>query len=341
MRKPFAKVARRTQVERLRRLAVRDLPAWGLADARVRLLLHGYNTTFRIDAADGRRYALRLNTAMPKPEPNLLAEVSWLAAIAADTGLRVPTPQRTLSGDWAARVPSPDHGRSVAAVLFSWLDGRDLGNRPTLDRARVVGRAMAILHDHASGWSLPAGAELPRFDNVLTDLPNRFDDHPALNAEAREVVLAAYQRAQACQDQAFATDAIIPLHADLHGGNLKWVSTGSTGGGSSGDGLANLRVFDFDDAGLGVPALDLAITVFYLRDDESLEAALKQGYAQVLAAARGSARRARGHGRRAQPAAPRRSAGAGQRRISGHAARLRGERHVAVAALARDREVPA
>ena len=42
------------------------------------------------------------------------------------------------------------------------------------------------------------------------------------------------------------------LHADLHGGNLKWHR-------------GRLAVFDLDDAGLGVPALDLAISTFYLR----------------------------------------------------------------------------
>ena len=278
MRKPYAEVSRRTQIGRLRQLAERALPAWGLSDASVRLLLHGYNTTFRIDTADGRRYALRLNTAMPKPEANLLAEVSWLAAVAADTSLQVPTPQRTLDGAWAIRVPSPDHDRDLPAVLFSWLDGRDLGHQPKPEQARAVGAAMATLHNHATTWRLPDGAELPLFDNVLTDLPNRFADHPALEGEPREVVLAAYEGAQASQDEAFASDRVIPLHADLHGGNLKWVSTGSTSGGgvstsSTSGGLANLRVFDFDDAGLGVPALDLAISIFYLRDDEAIEAA--------------------------------------------------------------------
>lgn len=325
MRKPFAEVTRRTQVRRLKRLATLALPAWGLTDAAVRLLFHGYNTTFRIEVADGRRYALRLNTAAAKPEPNLLAEVSWLAAVAADTPLRVPTPQRTLDGAWAARVASPDHGRDVAAVLFSWLDGRDLGHRPRPEQAWVVGRAMATLHDHATRWRLPEGAELPLFDRVLTDLPNRFGDHPALVGGAREVVLAAHERAQALQDEAFAAGGIIPLHADLHGGNLKWAAAGrdrgvrrddgqsgpddgqsgpddgesgrtdgesGRGDGESGrtdgesgrgdgSGLARLRVFDFDDAGLGVPALDLAISIFYLRDDVAIEEALKEGYASV------------------------------------------------------------
>ena len=62
----------------------------------------------------------------------------------------------------------------------------------------------------------------------------------------------------------------IVLHADLHGGNLKWHE-------------GRLAVFDLDDAGLGVPALDLAISTFYLRsaNRRASRQALREGYAQV------------------------------------------------------------
>jgi len=59
------------------------------------------------------------------------------------------------------------------------------------------------------------------------------------------------------------------LHADLHGGNLKWHE-------------GALSVFDLDDAGLGVPAVDLAISTFYLRSgDPEVEDALRAGYREV------------------------------------------------------------
>lgn len=271
MAKPFAEVTSRTQVRRLRELARTALPEWGLEGAELRLLNHGYNTTFRVDTLDGRRFALRINMMAFKTQPLLLAEVSWLAALSAETDLHVPTPQPTRDGAWSAQVHSADLGRELPVVLFHWLEGRNLGSRPTPAQLRAVGEAAAMLHEHAATWTMPAGAELPLFDNVLTDLPNRLGDHPALSRCDSEVLMAAYHRAQQLQDEAFAADRIIPLHADLHGENLKWVSTGSTSGA--------LSVFDFDDAGLGVPALDLAIAAYYLRDDAELEDALLTGYA--------------------------------------------------------------
>lgn len=268
MVKPFAEVTARTQVNRLRRLAQEALPAWGLRGASLTLLNHGYNTTFRVDLPDGRRFALRVNTQPHKTAAHLRAEVAWLVALSAQTGLRVPTPQPTTTGALCAAVPSPDHGRELPLVLFSWLPGRNLGERWTRTQARAVGAAMAGLHDHAEGWTMPVDAKLPLFDDVLTDLPNRLADHPALDAEARRVLSAAYERAQRLQDEAFAGATMIPLHADLHGHNLKWHDS-------------QLAVFDFDDAGLGVPALDLAISAYYLRDDQASEQALLAGYASV------------------------------------------------------------
>lgn len=216
MAKPFAEVTARTQVNRLRELARSALPSWGLEDASLSLLFHGYNTTFRVETTGGRRFALRVNTQPHKTDAHLQGELAWLAALSAQTPLHVPTPQPTRTGALSTSVASADHGRALPMVLFSWLDGRNLGDRWTNTQAQAVGAAMATLHDHAESWTMPPGAAFSPFDNVLTDLPNRLADHPALDAQARAVLTAAYERAQDLQNEAFAAGTVMPLHADLH-----------------------------------------------------------------------------------------------------------------------------
>src|SRR6478752_2634801 len=279
MVKPFADVTTRTQVARLRVLANKALPEWGLADASLRLLNHGYNTTFRVDAIDGRRFALRVNTQPHKTAAHLQGEVAWLEALSRETDLRVPTPQRTHTGALSALVESPDHSRRLPVVLFSWLDGRNLGTHWSREQARAAGALMATLHDHAERWKMPTGAAFSDFRSVLTDLPNRLGDHPALDAASSVVLERARARAQALQDEVFVANPSMPLHADLHGGNLKWQQDGV----STSTAPSALRVFDFDDAGYGPPGLDLAITAYYLRDASDTEAALRDGYASVRA----------------------------------------------------------
>jgi Ser/Thr protein kinase RdoA (MazF antagonist) len=137
------------------------------------------------------------------------------------------------------------------------------------EQGRALGRTMAALHDHAEGFTLPAEAHLTTFDEPL------FHDHSLLEGavpmtdEQAAVVADALERCRHEFGEAYAGQRPIPLHADLHGGNLKWHE-------------GTLAVFDLDDAGFGVPALDLAITTFYLRaEPPGVEAALREGYAQV------------------------------------------------------------
>lgn len=257
-------------MHRLRPLALRALAEYPLQVASVRLLNHGFNTTFRVDTTDGCRYALRLNVNSRRTPENLAAEAAWLAAIGTETDLWVPVPQPTIDGRLTTHVFSPDLHRSLPVALFSWLPGRDLGDDATPAQLEAVGRATAILHQHGARWQLPSGSALPAIDSVLMDVPYHLgNDHPLLSAADHEVIDAAFAHVQRHIDGLFAGGRRQPLHADLHVWNLKWYR-------------GRLIVFDFDDSGIGVPAQDLAISAYYLRDDAALEAALMEGYQQVL-----------------------------------------------------------
>ncbi|MEI8239661.1 MAG: phosphotransferase, partial [Actinomycetota bacterium] len=261
----FAERSYLSQVSVLRRAATEALTDYPLDVAHVRLLLHAYNTTFRVDTTDGRRFALRLNTGSRKTAAGLRAEMSWLDALATDTDLCVPVPLRTHDGRLFTEVHSAAVGRALPAAVFHWLPGPDLedGARPA--QLFAAGQAMATLHAHAEQWSLPPDATLPTLDNILLDVPDHLHDpHPQLTAERERVVHAAF-------DQVCSVLADLPtdqprhvLHADLHLGNMKWHR-------------GRLAVFDFDDCGIGIPLQDLAISSYYLRPHTSLEQAMAEG----------------------------------------------------------------
>jgi Ser/Thr protein kinase RdoA (MazF antagonist) len=61
------------------------------------------------------------------------------------------------------------------------------------------------------------------------------------------------------------------IHTDLHQWNLKRYRK-------------QIYVFDFDDAGIGQPVQDVAISLYYLRgekNDEGFRAALERGYSRI------------------------------------------------------------
>jgi Ser/Thr protein kinase RdoA (MazF antagonist) len=255
------------QVEALRPVAIEAARRFGLDDAQVGLVLHAYNTTFAAETLDGR-WALRIGTNSKSTPAMIRAHQAWQHALRAETDVVVPDPLAAPDGDYVVEVDSAGLGRPLLVVAAAWLDGPDLRD-PSVDQCHLLGSAMATMHEQALGWQLPEGAELSTFDTPLFGARDLLSNHDWLAPDERSVVDDAMNRTAATFHDAYAGQRLIALHADLHGGNLK----------AHNDGLA---IFDFDDAGLGVPLLDLAIATFYLRDGhDEREQALQAGYAEV------------------------------------------------------------
>src|SRR5690606_12254227 len=267
----YADLPHEQQAEALRPVVLAAADAFGLAVHRLEVRLHAYNTTYEttyeLQTVGGERFALRINTNSTSPEPEILAQQLWQLAIARETTVLVPRPIATADGRWCARVPSRALGRDLLVTCASWLEGDDVGE-PDAEVAHELGRSMAALHVQARTWQLPEGSSMPSFDEP------RFGDEDLLGTaelapHEREVVEQSRALAQEAFRRVYTGATSIALHADLHGGNLKW-----HGG--------RLAGFDFDDCGLGVPALDLAISTFYLRGGEAgAEEAMRAGYASV------------------------------------------------------------
>lgn len=259
------------QGRRLVAAATAVLPAFGLDGGRVTLASNEFNATCRVEHADGV-FALRLNTASPRTQAEVAGEVAWVRALAED-GVAVALP-RAHVGDEHPTVRVEGVDDPVPVVVHSWLDGPDLGEIIEDDPAvavpwlRGLGRVMARLHEHARDWPLPHGATRPTYDSVMLGFEDRLSeaDGPWRTPAVDEAVRTAQVRvAEDVGDVLAEPSGRHLLHADLHMWNAKPGPDGRP------------AVFDFDDAGTGHPLLDLAIAVFYLRDDERLETALLDG----------------------------------------------------------------
>lgn len=259
------------QVELLRHVALAAATEFGLGVKDLSLILHGYNTTFRLDADDGRRFAMRVNTNSHSTLANIAAQQAWCRAIAVETSVRVPEPFAAPDGRLVVGVESAEVGSPVQVVVNSWLEGPDVV-RCTSEQAHALGSAMGTLHEHAARWMPPAGANFPVFDEPLLGDEDLLTGHPSVAGQRGELIAEAMKRCRMACEAAGTGVRAIPLHADLHGANLKWHD-------------GSLAVFDFDDSGLGVPALDLAVATFYLRDgtmeSAAVERALREGYAEI------------------------------------------------------------
>ena len=286
------------QAAALRPVAEAAVARFSLPPGTLQLVTHSYNTTFRHDTARGPTHAVRVNTNSLSTSANIRAQQAWIHRLAG-AGFVVPDPVLTPEGEPFVTVPCPPLGRDVQVVVNTWLAGEDVGvpMRAGIagEVATELGASMARMHALARDWTPPPASALPVFDAPLFGDPDRLTGHTlgaviggtsggfpdrssGVGGPERPndppgglagVVAESLRRTSATFDRLYAGRTPIVLHANLHGGNLKWYD-------------GRLAIFDFDDAGLGVPELDLAIAVLYLREpDGTAERALLAGYRSV------------------------------------------------------------
>ncbi len=255
----------RRQVALLKGLAGPLLASYGMRGAELSLLNHGFNTSFKV-IHKGKKFALRINMNSVKSHEGVLAEVQ-LVRFLAERGFPCPRPVALNSGEFVGRVFVEPLGGEVDAVLFEWLPGSALADKPSEAKWFEAGRLMAELHGHTKNWQPKAPAALPEVDDALMGAEFRIgtSTHEAITDELRE--LSADLIAQTDKFFKKQREQRPPrlVHTDMHGYNLM-------------SNRGKISVFDFDDAGMGYEVQDLANSVFYMRDEPKFESALRDGY---------------------------------------------------------------
>lgn len=248
------------------------LPDLGLSGTP-ELVGQDFNVTYRVDDPVHGPVAVRCNLDSPRTAAEVAAEVAWVAALAAD-GVPVARPV----SERVATTAIPGLREDAPVVAYHWVDGEDLGavidepDRRTeaLAGLRGLGAAMGRLHEHARSFSLPPGTTRPVYDDWWLGTEDHLHDMrgPWATPDVIEVHDAARSAIEDGVGGALdAADDHLLLHADLH----PWNARHHTG--------RPPTVFDFDDSGFAVPVLDLAVSLFYVRDDPEAEAAFLEGLA--------------------------------------------------------------
>jgi Ser/Thr protein kinase RdoA (MazF antagonist) len=277
----FESLGRRGQIGRLRRLGRVALARYGLADAALAPLRHEHNATFRVDAPGGP-YVLRVTRPGVHTPETIASETAWLEALRRDTDLGVPEPVGARDGSLVVIAADPGVPEPRACVLMRHLEGRFVDGRLTTRHLRAVARLTAALHEHARGWSPPAGFERPPVGTLTTPAKagaiGAEEDAAAAAAMVAELVSPAHGQTFAAalemvrdttgelHRQAGAAGLV---HADLHQENYLF---------NAGEASA----IDFDDAGQGLFIYDLAVTLSELEGRpryEQLREALLDEYA--------------------------------------------------------------
>jgi Ser/Thr protein kinase RdoA (MazF antagonist) len=277
----------RSQVARMRRVAVKAMSAYDVCSPRLQLIAHGENTTFRVTAATSvegdRQYLLRVHRPTRHgrnidSEMAIVSELNWLTALRADTSLAVPEPVPTVDGALTTTATADDVAGSRVCSLLRWMKGSNHNKSARPVHLYRLGGVLAQLHDHADRWRLPDGFVRTRWDHE-TFFGNTMVYGNVDAADAWTLLPANLQRGfgrvaeevgNAMRQLGEGPDVFGLIHADAHLDNVLF----------SGQ---EARLIDFDDCGFGYRIYDVAVALWELRhrdDFPSFREAFVRGYTE-------------------------------------------------------------
>ena len=267
------------QLKRLLALAEKALGHYDLPPGcSVELINLSENATYRVDAPDGRRWALRVHREGYHSKNAIASELAWLTALREDGAVITPVAVPGKDGEIIQLVPYELLPRPRHVVMSEW----ETGDEPSEDVHNlqewfeILGETAARMHEHVRGWQKP-----DYFERLTWDF---------------ETSLGATPHWGSWRDGMGMTPETEALFADtvaLIGRRLERFGKGPERFGliHCDMRLANLlidgdvtKVIDFDDCGFSWLLYDCATTVSFFEDKPEvpdLLAAWVRGYRRV------------------------------------------------------------
>jgi Ser/Thr protein kinase RdoA (MazF antagonist) len=209
------------------------------------LLRRSFNQVYGLKFSDGRRAVARLSAERPRGAPKTGYEAALLGHLRAR---KVPIADclRTTGGAVAMMVALPEGERPL--MLFEHLEGEMTGD--ALPDVEAFGRGLALLHDAADDF-VAADSHYTLDLGYLLDQPlQRLLGAPTMTEELQDQFTGLGSRLHQRIASMEGLTRVV-CHGDAHGQN-NFVS----------EGVGQERVasfFDFDDAGPGYLAFELAV----------------------------------------------------------------------------------
>jgi Ser/Thr protein kinase RdoA (MazF antagonist) len=238
------------------------------------------NATYRIEAADGRRWSLRIHREGYHSKMAIASELAWAIELRQSGVAITPTPMPDRDGEIIRTVNHPRMKAPRHCVVFEWESGFEPGIGENLDAPfEALGEITACMHRHTRAWKRPDWFTRHTWD-FETSLG---DDNPhwgrwckGIGVDAKKSVLFARTVALIGRRLAAygkSSERFGLIHCDLRLANL--LIDGPT-----------VKVIDFDDCGFGWYMYDAATPVSFYEHDAKVPAlidAWKTGYRKVIA----------------------------------------------------------
>jgi Ser/Thr protein kinase RdoA (MazF antagonist) len=238
------------QIDSLKKSALVALESYQISVKSIEIINYENNATFKVTATDETNYAFRISVNSPRSKANIEAEVAYVKFLNNSDLIKTARPISNKHGSDITTFFHQEIGRDLNSVMYSWLDGVDVGDDPTPTQLRALGVAMAHMHNLSVDFALPDNSQPPTFTDPFWGSPDLLrGEDSRLSDEHKKLVIDAFSEVTRRTNDLFEKNKAHVIHADLHGWNLKW-------------NLDQLSIFDFDDCGIGLPIQDIARQYF-------------------------------------------------------------------------------
>lgn len=260
----------------LHELAVLSTQKYNLPkNLNLRLINLSENATYKIEAPDGQRWALRIHREGYHSEQAIASELAWLMALREQAVCITPKPVLGFDGKLIQEVSHPSLKVSRHTVMFEWEEGVE----PSIDEDLTMqfenlGEIAARMHVHARSWQRPDFFTRFTWDFATSlgdDKPHWGRWRDGLGVDAKHIKL--FERTVATIGNRLSAygksnHRFGLIHGDLRLANL--LSDGTT-----------VKVIDFDDSGFSWNMYDAATPVSFYEHEPQVPALLeawKTGY---------------------------------------------------------------
>ena len=172
----FDRLPHDRQLEILAEVSRAALPAYPLpSGCSVDLINLSENATYKVEAPDGTRWALRIHRDGYHSDAAIASEIAWLVDLRAQNVVTTPVPVPGHDGELIQKVGHGALPRPRNVVLYEWESGSEPGVGEDLRKPfEVLGEVTAHMHRHVRAWQRPEWFERFTwdFETSLGDTPH-------------------------------------------------------------------------------------------------------------------------------------------------------------------------
>jgi Ser/Thr protein kinase RdoA (MazF antagonist) len=245
----------------------------------VKLINLSENATYKVEAEDGRCWALRIHREGYHSKAAIASELHWLLNLRSIGGIATPRPVKGRNGEIIQTIGNSMLPRSRHIVMFEWEDGVEPGIAQDLRGPfEELGALTARMHVFTRQWERPVWFTRFTwdFDTALgEDQPHWGHWRDGLGVDGHRVQLFERTAALICRRLAAygkGPDRFGLIHSDLRLANLLVDNS-------------NIKVIDFDDCGFGWHMYDAATPVSFHEHETQVPDLIeswKNGYRRVI-----------------------------------------------------------